>query len=588
MNTIQLFVPQVLGTAVVVALVAGCAPTQPPVKRNSSVATAPAVTEVGGVDAEQVATGGEPAAQSAPVATDPASETARPESTAAPAKPDTGMPHAPTESSPVSGRVVSGDWPMWGGTVHRNMYNPTTQISLDFVPAEDPQKGRNMLWTAQLGSQTYGNPVVAGGKVFVGTNNGAKYRTRHKDDRGCVLCFDEKSGKFLWQLTREKLPQGRANDWPEQGVCSTVAVDGDRAYVVTNRCELICVDVNGFRDRENDGPFRDEPDAEEEDADIIWNLDMIETLGVFPHNMAASSPVVYGDLVYAHTSNGVDESHVAIPSPTAPSFIAVNKKTGEVVWKNNAPFDKILHGQWSSPSIGVVQDQVQAYFAGGDGWLYALDAKSGEELWKFDLNPKDAKYEVGGRGTRNYVIATPVFYENSVLLATGQDPEHGDGVGHLYRIAVRKRGDVSAVTPENHPNPNSAQIWHWGGIDTDGSVTGKKGEDIFRRTLSTVGIHNGLVYAADLSGRVHCLDLQTGKRHWEADVLAAIWGSPLVADDKVFIGNEDGVMTVFAAGKELKKLTEINFPSSIYSTPTLANGVMFVSDRSRLYAISTQ
>jgi outer membrane protein assembly factor BamB len=71
-------------------------------------------------------------------------------------------------------------------------------------------------------------------------------------------------------------------------------------------------------------------------------------------------------------------------------------------------------------------------------------------------------------------------------------------------------------------------------------------------------------------------------------VLAAIWGSPLVADDKVFIGNEDGVMTVFAAGKELKKLTEINFPSSIYSTPTLANGVMFVSDRSRLYAISTQ
>jgi outer membrane protein assembly factor BamB len=71
-------------------------------------------------------------------------------------------------------------------------------------------------------------------------------------------------------------------------------------------------------------------------------------------------------------------------------------------------------------------------------------------------------------------------------------------------------------------------------------------------------------------------------------VLAAIWGSTLVADGKVFIGDEDGILTVLAAGKEMKKLAEIEFPSSIYSTPTIANGVMYVSDRSRLYAIATQ
>jgi outer membrane protein assembly factor BamB len=489
----------------------------------------------------------------------------------------------------VSGsRAAADDWPMWGGTVNRNMYSPATGISLDFQPAEEAQKGEHLLWVASLGSQTYGNPVVAGGKVYVGTNNGRTFRPKHKGDRGCLLCFDEKTGQPLWQLTREKLPQGRVNDWPEQGICSTVAVDGKRAYVVTNRCELVCVDVNGFRDGKNDGPYDKETDTEQEDADIVWILDMIETLGVFPHNMAASSPVVYGDYVYLHTGNGVDESHLEIPSPRAPSFLAVNKETGEVVWENNDPFDKILHGQWSSPSIGLVNDKAQVYFAGGNGWLYALDAKTGEEQWRFDLNPKDAKYELGGRGTRNYVIATPVFYENSVLLATGQDPEHGDGVGHLWRIDATKKGDVSAVTPKNQPNPNSAMIWHYGGVDADGKVTGKKGEDIFRRTLSTVGIHNGLVYAADLSGRVHCVDFATGKRYWEADVMAAIWGSTLVADGKVFLGNEDGVLTVYAEGKQLKKLKEFNFPSSIYSTPTLANGVMFVSDRSRLYAISTK
>ena len=238
----------------------------------------------------------------------------------------------------------------------------------------------------------------------------------------------------------------------------------------------------------------------------------------------------------------------------------MNKKTGEVVWEDNTPFDKILHGQWSSPAMGIVDGQVQIYFPGGDGWLYAMDAKTGEHIWKFDLNPKDAKWELGGRGTRNNMIATPVFYENSVVLGMGQDPEHGDGVGHIYRIDATKKGDVSPVTPENKPNPNSAQIWHWGGVDTDGSLTGEKDNECFRRTLSTVAIHDGLVYAPDLSGRIHCLDFATGKRYWEADILAAIWGSPMVADGKMFLGDEDGILSIFAAGKELKKIKRDRIP----------------------------
>ena len=506
--------------------------------------------------------------------------------TVAETKPEAAPPAA---AAPASGDgVVTGDWPCWGGNIQRNMVNATKPIATDFQPAEDPQKGKRVVWVAKLGSQTYGNPVVAGGKVWVGTNNGGEYRPKHKGDRGCVLCFEEKTGKFLWQLTREKLPQGRVNDWPEQGICSTPFVEGDRMWVVTNRCELMCLDTEGFCDKENDGPYSTEVDAEEHDADIIWSLDMIEKMGVFPHNLATSSPVVVGDMVYIVTSNGVDEAHLEVPSPRSPSFIGVNKATGEVVWEDNTPFDTILHGQWSSPAAGVVNGQTQIFMPAGNGWLYALDAKTGEHVWEFDLNPKDAKWELGGRGTRNNIIATPVFCENSVVLGMGQDPEHGEGVGHIYRIDATKKGDVSPVTPENQPNPNSAQIWHWGGMDPDGSLTGEKDNECFRRTLSTVAIHDGLVYAPDLSGRIHCLDFVTGKRYWEADILAAVWGSPMVADGKMFLGDEDGILSIFAAGKELKKLGEVEFPSSIYSTPTIANGVMFISDRSRLYAIATQ
>ncbi len=532
----------------------------------------------------------EAAEKAAEKAETPADDKPGDETPAAPAPADEAKPDAPAAAAaPASGdRVVTGDWPCWGGSIERNMINATTQIAIDFVPAEDPQEGKRILWVAKLGSQTYGNPVVSNGKVWVGTNNGGEHRPKHKGDRGCVLCFEEKTGKFLWQLTREKLPQGRVNDWPEQGICSTPFVEGDRMWVVTNRCELMCLDTEGFYDKENDGPYSTEVDNEEQDADIVWSLDMIEQMGVFPHNLATSSPIVVGDMVYIVTSNGVDEAHLEVPSPRSPSFIAVNKATGEVAWEDNTPFDTILHGQWSSPAAGVVNGQPQIYMPGGNGWLYALDAKTGEHVWEFDLNPKDAKWELGGRGTRNNIIATPVFFENSVVLGMGQDPEHGEGVGHIYRIDATKKGDVSPVTPENQPNPNSAQIWHWGGVDTDGSLTGEKDNECFRRTLSTVAIHDGLVYAPDLSGRIHCLDFATGKRYWEADILAAVWGSPMVADGKMFLGDEDGILSIFAASKELKKIGEIEFPSSIYSTPTIANGVMFISDRSRLYAIATQ
>ena len=481
------------------------------------------------------------------------------------------------------------------------MVSAATGIDLTFEPAETAEEGKNVVWTAPLGSQTYGNPIVAGGKVFVGTNNGGEYRENHKGDRGCILCFNEEDGKFLWQLTREKLPQGRVNDWPEQGICSTPCIEDGLMYVATNRCELMCIDVEGFHDGENDGPYKDEVDTDKMDADIVWSLDMMgDDWGVFPHNLATSSPVIHGDLILLVTSNGVDEAHLEVPSPRAPSFLAINKKTGEVVWEDSSPsmdskapepFNNILHGQWGSPAVGEVNGKTQVFMPGGDGVLYAFDATEGELVWWFDLNPKDSLWELGGRGTRNAIISTPVFVDGSVLLAVGQDPEHGEGVGHLYRIDASKTGDVSPQVADGDgykDNPNSGEIWHYGGIDVDGSITEEKNGLIFRRTISTVAVSDGLVYAPDLSGFLHCVDFKTGEKKWVYDTFAAVWGSPMVVDGHVLMGDEDGEMVVLKAGPEMKELETKVFNSSIYSTPTIANGRMYVSDRSRLYAIQVQ
>ena len=129
-----------------------------------------------------------------------------------------------------------------------------------------------------------------------------------------------------------------------------------------------------------------------------------------------------GDLLFIVTGNGVDEGHINIPAPDAPSFLAVNKTTGKIAWQSDAPGPSILHGQWSNAAYGVVDGQLRSVFPGGDGWLYAFEPETGKELWKFDCNPKDSIWELGGMGTRNSLISTPVIYQRQGLYRCRSGP----------------------------------------------------------------------------------------------------------------------------------------------------------------------
>jgi outer membrane protein assembly factor BamB len=455
------------------------------------------------------------------------------------------------------GGVLAADgdaaWPMWGGTPSRNMVSAAKGLPTSW----DVKTKKGVKWVSALGSQTYGNPVVSGGIVFVGTNNEGLRDPKQAGDRGVVMAFRESDGEFLWQNTHEKLAAGRVNDWPYQGVASSPLVEGDRVYYVSNRAELVCLDTQGFRDKENDGPVTDEKLASETDADVVWKFDMMAEVGSSPHNLANSSPVSWGDLLFVSTSNGQDESHVNIPSPRAPAIVAVNKKTGKLVWEDNSVFDKILHGQWSSPTVAEVGGVTQVIHGQGDGWVRGYEAATGKKLWEFDTNPKDSVWPK----TRNEIISTPVVYEGLVYLANGQDPEHGEGVGHLYCIDPTKRGDIT----------ESGRVWHY---------------DKIRRSVSTAAIQDGIMYLSDFSGFLRAIDPKTGQELWVHDMLAAVWGSPLLADGKVYLGDEDGDIVVLQAGKEKKLLAEMNMGSSVYSTPVPAGGVLFIANRNQLYALT--
>ena len=459
-----------------------------------------------------------------------------------------------TQPTPIAaGDPGSSDWPMWGGTPGRNMASAMKEFPTEW----DVTSKKNVKWVSTLGSQSYGNPVVSGGMVFVGTNNEGLRDPNQDGDQGVLMAFRESDGEFLWQQAHRKLESGRANDWPYQGVASSPLVEGAHLYYVSNRAVLWCLDTQGFLDMENDGPITDEQFTGRQDADAIWAFDMAEEVGTYPHNLANSSPVILGDLIFVSTSNGQDASHVNVPSPDAPTIIAVNKHTGTLVWQDNSVKDRILHGQWSTPAAGRIDGVDQVVSAQGDGWVRGYEAATGTKLWEFDTNPEDSEWP----STRNSLISTPVIYQDRVYIANGQDPEHGEGPGHFYAIDPTKRGDIT----------ETGLVFHF---------------DNIRRSISTAAIADDLVYLPDFTGYLHCIDANTGEAYWVHDMLSAVWGSAIVIDGKLFVGNEDGDIVIMQAGKEHKPLGRMTMLASVYSTPVPANGALFIMTGNRLYALA--
>ena len=516
----------------------------------------------------------------------------------------------------ISMALVAGgaDWPQWGGSDDRNMVSGEKGLPDCFVPGEKKPDGsgidmrttHNVKWVARLGSQTYGNPTVAGGRVLVGTNDFSIGDPKYHSTRGgLVKCLDAQTGNLLWKLVIPRLETNDPNfnfDQLDLGVCSSPTIEKDRVYLVTNRCEVICLDIKGMTNG-NDGPFADEehytagpgkPPVKpgRDDADIVWRYNMIAELPVWPQDAANCSILIHGDLLYVCTSNGVDRSHDRLPYPLAPSLIVLDKKTGRLVAKDEEKIGtRTYHGHWSNPSLGSVNGQLQVFFGGGDGRCYAFEALSampaGVVPLKKDLvlrlqPPPQYKFKDGKpipyrsgdvrlhRGNNNdgkfigpsEIIATPVFSKNRVYVATGQDPSHGRGHGMLCCIDATKTGDVTT----------SGKVWTY---------------DKIGRNLSTVSIADGLVYVAETFGTLHCLDADTGKCYWTHETKAEIWGSTLVADGKVYLGTQKSFF-VFAAGREKRLLHEIHLGSPVYATPIAANGVLYIASQRYLWAVETK
>ena len=491
----------------------------------------------------------------------------------------------------------AADQPQWGQAWSRNMVSDEKGLPDIF----DLESGKNVKWTVPLGTHTHSTPVVAGGRIFIGTNNGKPRNPQQTGDRGVLMCLDEKDGHLLWQLVVPKRDEDKYFDWPEEGMSSPATVEGERVYMVTNRHEVVCLDAQGMANG-NDGPFKDEarhrvphvapppaftpvlaeagaaPDESgPTDADILWMFDMPSQAGIWPHDGAHSSILVHGDFLYVNTGTGVDNSHKVIRTPDAPSLIVIEKKTGRYVARDDeriAP--NIFHATWSSPALGQVAGRDVIFFCGGDGIVRSFEplAKSppaGEvaklkSIWRFDPDPTSPKDDphlfLNNRqqGPSN-IYGMPVVLGDRLFVSGGGDVFWGKNEAWLKCIRTGGEGDITS----------NATLWTY---------------PLDRHTMSTVAVADGLVFTADTSRHIHCIDADNGKAVWVHDTPGDFWGSPLVADGKVFVGSRKGDFWIMAASREKKVLSKVDFKKPISATPTAANGVLYIATMTDLFAIA--
>ena len=482
----------------------------------------------------------------------------------------------------------AADQPQWGQAWSRNMVSEETGLPESF----DPQTGRNIQWSAELGTETHSSPVVAEGRVYIGTNNGHPRDPAQQGDRGVLMCFDEKTGRFLWQLVFPKRDEDIYFDWPNSGISSPVTVEGDRVYFVNNRGEVLCLEVQtgaAPAAPEDERTALVRPSDAPREPRIVWRFDLPTGAGIWSHDAAHSSIIIRGDYLYLNTGTGVDNTHRRIRTPDAPSLVVLDKHTGHLLARDNehiAP--NIFHSTWSAPSLATVNGRPLVFFAAGNGIVYAFEPLPNgvtgndpsaqqpatpplqspaflRKVWQFDFDPAAPKTNVHRYNSNRHespsnFYGMPVFYNNRLYVAGGGDIWWGKNEAWLKCLDAAGSGDVT----------------------TNGLV---RSYPLQKHVLSTPAVYRGLVFIADIGHTFHCVDADTGKPYWTHELPGEVWASPLAADGKVYLGTRSGSFYIFAASKEKKVLSTIDLGRSISSTAVAANGVLYLATMSHLYAV---
>jgi outer membrane protein assembly factor BamB len=272
-----------------------------------------------------------------------------------------------------------------------------------------------------------------------------------------------------------------------------------------------------------------------------WSRDIQKDYGQFGLNWGyASSPLLFEDSLFVPVLHGMKTDD--------PSYLLrIDRKTGKTIWKVERPTTAIRESPdaYTTPALLRYGNAVEIVITGGD-CVTGHDPASGKELWRVNgLNPDN---------NPNYrIVASPVVYESVIYAPTRVRP--------LLAIKAGGRGDVT----------QSHRLWSFqNGPDVPTPVTDGK-----------------YFYVVDDKGVMWCLEAKTGQTIWGPQRIknGTYSSSPVLADGKIYITDEDGVTTVVKAGPKFEVLAENNLNDYCLSSPAISDGQLFMRTAQHLYCI---
>ena len=392
---------------------------------------------------------------------------------------------------------VSADWPEFRGPTGQGI-SEATGLPVEWSPT------KNVAWKITVPGAGWSSPAISGGKIFLTTgveNAGGGVSLR-------ALAFDLASGRSLWETeifsaTEASVQPVHAKNSPAS---PTAIVEGERVYVHFGHHGTACLDRAGK---------------------ILWRNN---SLRYDPLHGNGGSPALVGDRLVFNSDGTMD-----------PFVAALDKATGELVWKTPRALKVKSYFSFCTPLVIVVNGRTQI-ITPGSGAVWALDPKDGREIWR-------VRY-----GEGYSVVPRPVFAHGLLFIATGFNR------ADLLAIRADGEGDVT---------------------DTHIAWRTTKGAPL---TPSVVVAGDELYAVAD-SGVASCFDAKTGTVHWQERLEGNYSASPIVADGKIYFLSEEGVGTVLKASKTFEKLATSKLEERTLASYAVADGALFIRSAAHLYRI---
>ncbi len=413
----------------------------------------------------------------------------------------------------------AGDWPAWRGPNQNGVSDETGLVS-SWSP-----EGENLLWSAPWTGRS--TPVVFDGRVCVNGRVGEGIERQE-----IVGCFDAETGKQLWEhrfnVYNTTVPFNRV------GWASPVG-DLETGYLYAHGVagQLYAYDREGK---------------------IVWSYFLTEEVGhASGYGGRTQTPLVFGDLlVLSFVSGGWGEQ-----APPRHRYFAFDKRNGDLIWvatPGNFPYD--MNTQ-SAPVTATIGGRAVLVTGDADGHVYGLDiAAGGEKLWQFQLSKRGL---------------------NSTVVVDGET---------VY----------ASHSEENIDEPTMGRVVAFKGTGS-GDIT--RSNEIWRNPLSagfpSPALHGGRLYVIDNSANLHALDAATGKTLWQHHVGTVGKASPVWADGKLYVPETNGLFHILKPGKqgcEQLDQDKLTMPdgryAEIYGSPAIADGRVYFTTEAGVYALGSK